>query len=716
MLCKLFLLLSLLDISCSKSNKIHLREPQTETIYAVGRESNVSSVVLKYEVLNLTSKNTEVCLQLDTLNSSEQLLTSTCFRATEGNETKTLTDLPVGDFVLSLVLREASPPHNHYEESRMTSVISVKKIEQLLPRIDMVLQLENAVTSDSAPVKIVEPSTVAVASSSVGALADVQIEYQLGQSVLPMERFDVCVRLIDIISEKVLVEFSCVPSSQRTLNFREMSMGSYSLTLTLARVIDHGRVTSASNLEVDREIYESSSSTLALHVKSLMDTAIMPTLQTLSEHRTVTAVGQETTDVSIDFSLSGLPSAASMVKICAAYQLDTIATEACVAYTKSVIVLRGLGSGFHTVDLFLRLANVPHSLVSEGTNRINVEVLSAAALSVLETSQTGPAVIPSSLISAGTENESENDEEKEVRMESVSSNTAPSDSQYEKLSELHGEKWNLSDGVDKSDFSAIVNEDKDGHQNRNGDRDGEKGGHEVAAFLNLRENVVDEIIVVLQPTQSSLQSNVSSPPHISSPASTPAHRGQHATTLPVPGTGTGQGELESPPHFNLFTPSLPLNRLDEYFHDTASLGSTSILNDARTKSSTYDEAVKELSMLSTLFYKVTSAVSSGAHSAFSRAMHSMHSYAAKTCLSFCLFLDAARHTCSMRVEQCCLMCSRSLGHIGWNVSFTYTPSDLLFTFLRAYTVFLAASFSYIYWKRGLAGLVRPVHPSTAPPP
>ena len=679
----------------------------------------MSSVVLKYEVLNLTSQSTQICLQLDALNSSEQLLASTCFRATEGDETKTLTDLPIGDFVLSLVLREDLPPHAQYEDSRMTSVISVKKIEQLLPKIDMILQLENQVSSDLAPVKIIEPSTIVVASSNVGALTDLQIEYQLGQSVLPMERFDVCVRLIDINSGNVLVELSCVPSNQRTLNFREMSTGSYSLTLTLARVIDNGRVTAESQLLSDREIYESSSSTLVLHVKSLMDTDVMPVLQTAPEHRAVVAVGEEVTDVSIAFSLSGLPSIVSMVKTCAAYQLDgqTAVTEVCVAYTESVIVLRDLGPGFHPIDLYLRLANVPYTMVSEVTHRFSVDVASATLI-MSETSHTGPAVVPSSLINEG--NEDENKNEGEGKTERVSSNTAPSDLLREHLPGAIDTMQNDSEGVKASD-SSVVDEEKDVHENRNEDEDEDA----ILGDLNENENenVMEESAEDLQPLSVPF-SNVSSTPHASSPASVPAHRGEHSATLPSPVSVSGsEQKTASPSYFNLFAPSL-LTRFDAYFHHTVSVGSTSILDDtvsARTKSvpspSTYDEALKELSVLSALFGKVTAAMSKCARSTASRVMQAVHSYAVKTALSFSLFIDAMRRACSMRVKQCCLLCGGFLGQIGLNVTFSYSPSDLLLGFLRAYAVFLAASFSYIiYQKRGVTGPFWPMHPSSAPPP
>jgi hypothetical protein len=110
---------------------IKLREPADLTIFAIKKLSEKVSALVRYDVANLTS-DLQLCMELlDTINQ-ELLLPSTCFPAIEGSETKTLTDLPIGSFALSLVLKDAN---SFIDESKVTSNFNVKKVEELLPEI-----------------------------------------------------------------------------------------------------------------------------------------------------------------------------------------------------------------------------------------------------------------------------------------------------------------------------------------------------------------------------------------------------------------------------------------------------------------------------------------------------------------------------------------------------------------------------------------------------
>ena len=125
---QVFSFLLLLAKSYAQPATIKLLEPADTTVFALRKDVFKYDVTFIYEVINLNSFNTQTCLQLENIKSKELVLPSTCFPATNGNVTKTLEDVPVGIFRLSMILREASPPHTLFEESKIVTVFTVLKI------------------------------------------------------------------------------------------------------------------------------------------------------------------------------------------------------------------------------------------------------------------------------------------------------------------------------------------------------------------------------------------------------------------------------------------------------------------------------------------------------------------------------------------------------------------------------------------------------------
>ena len=124
-----------ISVGYSQPATINLREPAESTIFALKKGIHRIDTTIKYDILNLDVPNAQICMQLDNTDTQEQLLQSTCFPAT--GESKTLMDLPIGRFILSMLLRESSPTHSVIGNSSVTSSFRVAKVDELLPKIDL---------------------------------------------------------------------------------------------------------------------------------------------------------------------------------------------------------------------------------------------------------------------------------------------------------------------------------------------------------------------------------------------------------------------------------------------------------------------------------------------------------------------------------------------------------------------------------------------------
>lgn len=137
-----------------------------------------------------------------------------------------------------MILKDTLPPNNFIVESKVTSQFNVKKVEELLPEIKIVPGVIKSVIDekeDKYSVVNIESDKEIVISAVEGQKTNVQVRYALGESLLQMDIFDVCLKLVDINTNDIKVELACVAATQRTLTFQEMSVGSYLLSLTLAQ-------------------------------------------------------------------------------------------------------------------------------------------------------------------------------------------------------------------------------------------------------------------------------------------------------------------------------------------------------------------------------------------------------------------------------------------------------------------------------------------------
>lgn len=269
-----FIFLSLFLNCRSLIPKIVLLEPINATIFALRKTTSRSPVAIRYNILNVSSSTIEICVQLQNADNAEKLLPSTCFPATDECETKALTDLPLGNFALSLVLQDICHPRQIFEDSRVDASFSVQKISDLLPKITLSsLTYFSGSEAAAAIIGLVNEMSIATLAIQFDT-TDIIVEYLLSDSLLPMDGFDLCAVLMkrNSVEESIRAFQGCSSSNQRFVKLNGLLKGSYELTLVLAHTSDLEETA----LKIEREVYDSSAVTLQITVNNLTDAAIFP--------------------------------------------------------------------------------------------------------------------------------------------------------------------------------------------------------------------------------------------------------------------------------------------------------------------------------------------------------------------------------------------------------------------------------------------------------
>ena len=249
---------------------IILLEPLNSALYILGAADGAISTNVVYEVQNLSSlllTSPQVCLHLVSDLTYEELLPSTCFEANEETVSRKFNGIPKGSFRLNLSLVSNGVP---VTSESVTSTFHVRYVEELLPEIT-VLKEQNTHEHFSPDnyAHVSKELNVVATQPADGQLSNVKIEYILGESSLQMDNFEVCVHLSEVNTNIDVLQLACVPSSQRILTFQALSVGSYSLTLTLAKKAND-------DLKIERELYLSSERKMLINVKSITDDGMMP--------------------------------------------------------------------------------------------------------------------------------------------------------------------------------------------------------------------------------------------------------------------------------------------------------------------------------------------------------------------------------------------------------------------------------------------------------
>mmetsp|Transcript_17383 Transcript_17383/g.16722 ORF Transcript_17383/g.16722 Transcript_17383/m.16722 type:complete len:493 (-) Transcript_17383:36-1514(-) len=367
--CKLcFTLIIFLKLFSAQLPVITLNLPvESSTIVKRNMNHKVSTTV-RYDInSDLSSlQNLELCMQLDERSDNRQLLPLSCFIVAEGSNANTLNDLPLGDFIVSLVWRNTSPSYEVQEESKVSASFSVKAIDTLLPIIEFISHNPIRMYSFHAIRKTEEGFEMVVAAIS-NKQTDVTVEYSLGSSLLNIEGYDICAQLTHVDTNLEVLKLTCVPNTQRSLTFQAMNIGSYILVLSI------GKIQPGND---QREMYESSKKDLNIIIKNLND--VLPVVSFEEKIKEVALISpEESVDVLIHLELKGLPSALSLVQICVQVDKEdktSIIPLRCLEAPTSQITIRKLQTGIHNVQLILRLKTEPFTLFQSTEANMLIEV------------------------------------------------------------------------------------------------------------------------------------------------------------------------------------------------------------------------------------------------------------------------------------------------------------------------------------------------------
>ena len=215
-----FCLLLLLSGCLSELPKITLLEPLNSALYIVDKAAETTSTIVVYEILNLTNSlliSPQLCVQLVSVLTDEELFPLTCSEALEGVVSREFNSVPSGSFRLILSLN-ADNLHDTHEAVKI--VFHVKRTEELLPKI--------AVIHEQIAIRPGDLNVVAV------TFGDATIEYHIGATLLDMDKYEVCVQLRELNTNADVLQLTCSPTNARTLNFHYLNLGFYSLSLTFA--------------------------------------------------------------------------------------------------------------------------------------------------------------------------------------------------------------------------------------------------------------------------------------------------------------------------------------------------------------------------------------------------------------------------------------------------------------------------------------------------
>lgn len=423
---------------------VKLIEPINNTVFALRNNDKTATVLVKYEIVNATTGltpllsatlvNTQFCMMLaqSLPESTEmfQMLPLTCFsQDLDGPVTKTLSDVPVGNFQLQLQLRDATTLVP-LADTKAVSSFNVKKVSEMLPAIMVTSLLSGESTQHYSTATTTHRKVIKTAFKPDASMTDVLVEYALGDTLLPPDGLDVCIHLSNATSGLQILKLTCISSTQRSLSLQAMGEGIYLLAMTLAHA-------QPPHQQVEPQLYESSRVELELVVRPLTHPSVIPAIATATDNiERVLDSATDKKDVAMAFGIVGVPSATALVQVCVQIDSYPLANSSsrvpagtgpgrgadeetedkpvklvsliCIPQHDTQVTVQGMGQGRHLVTFLLRLVDEPftHLPSTEQTMTIELrlpeEFVPTYRWSLLHAWHTIPASIETRLASALT--------------------------------------------------------------------------------------------------------------------------------------------------------------------------------------------------------------------------------------------------------------------------------------------------------------------------
>lgn len=131
-----FVVFTILLAYFSAALDLELLAPQNYSTYAISSSLSSTSASLRYKVRGLlpSSISAEVCVQITSAHNGDELLALTCFPAIDGITKKILDGLTLGSYFVHLTLQESTKNDATMSDVRITSVIDVKELKDVVPR------------------------------------------------------------------------------------------------------------------------------------------------------------------------------------------------------------------------------------------------------------------------------------------------------------------------------------------------------------------------------------------------------------------------------------------------------------------------------------------------------------------------------------------------------------------------------------------------------
>eukprot|EP01041_Mallomonas_annulata_P001678 gene1678-3249_t len=189
-----------------------ISQPQNFGVYAVRPPSQTTGVDIHFHIEgNTAHSGFDVCFELKDTNNNNELLPYTCVSANES--VLQLSGISTGKYELAAILQHIGSHGDKIHTSKQITTFSVVHMSDLLPALR--LTSSNKITPYNKNI------------------TDVEVEYQVEDSVLSLE-LEPCMRVLDMnTNEQEVVKLTCFQELKKSLILFNMNRGKYKITLLL---------------------------------------------------------------------------------------------------------------------------------------------------------------------------------------------------------------------------------------------------------------------------------------------------------------------------------------------------------------------------------------------------------------------------------------------------------------------------------------------------
>lgn len=279
----------------------------------------------------------EFCFDIYSIYKGARYVDLTCLST--DHRSFEITAIEAGEYKMTAVLRSIEYENQFFESTRIVNTFSVVSYDDALPKIEI---------QSSA-------GDIVIAANEATSQADLNLGFALSNGLLDTNLFTTCVMLQDMDRSKVVVSWTCLKPTDRSIALNNLKIGNYELHMILRNTSNAD--TSAKSLVKSSEVVK------VVRIKSLID--VIPLINSpstlleygidLHAHATSQATSGKS-NVNIQYEVRGVVSAVQQLFLCVQVTKidDSILLPfSCLSASTSVLTLLNMEIGSYTATLML---------------------------------------------------------------------------------------------------------------------------------------------------------------------------------------------------------------------------------------------------------------------------------------------------------------------------------------------------------------------------